>query len=142
MVRQKLEHAGKTGILSLGEHGLKEVPSEVLALTGLKTLDLAGNALKSLPAKFADLRALKTLKLDANMLGSLPDLSVLDKVRCPSSLRAHALSRRRPLARGPSACSSHRSALRTISSAAAARAESPPRAAAPRRRPCPRCQPR
>ena len=63
VVKQKLEHAEKTGILSLTEHGLKEVPSAVLTLTSLRTLDLSSNALKAVPAALCDFVQLKTLKV-------------------------------------------------------------------------------
>ena len=65
VVKQKLEHAEKTGILSLTEHGLKEVPPAVLALNSLRTLDLSANALKLVPEELCGFVQLKTLKVCA-----------------------------------------------------------------------------
>ena len=73
VVKQKLEHAEKTGILSLTEHGLKEVPPAVLALSSLRTLDLSANALKAVPEELCGFVQLKTLKVPSRARASIVD---------------------------------------------------------------------
>lgn len=70
VVRQKLETASKTGVLSLREHSLLEIPSQVYELTNIRTLDISNNKLKGLPEKLTTLTKLKSLKCDKNLLHS------------------------------------------------------------------------
>ncbi|CAM9638475.1 unnamed protein product, partial [Chrysoparadoxa australica] len=74
---QKVKTAAATGILSLAEHGLKQIPSDVIAIAKMTTLDLTSNALRELPIGLTTLTKLKTLRLDGNKLESLIDLSSL-----------------------------------------------------------------
>jgi len=73
VVRQKIETASKTGVLSLREHSLTEIPLQVFELTNVRTLDLSNNKLKQLSSKLTTLTKLKSLKCDGNLLrnGSL-----------------------------------------------------------------------
>ncbi|KAJ0408552.1 hypothetical protein ATCC90586_009573 [Pythium insidiosum] len=75
--KQKIQTARSTGMLALPERKLRRVPSEVLELTQLRTLDLSQNRLEEVPVQLSALTALKTLKLQSNALTMLPDLSSL-----------------------------------------------------------------
>lgn len=75
--QQKIKTAAQTGMLALPDRKLKSVPSDVLELTGLRTLDLSSNRIESIPAELSALTGLKTLKLASNALTTLPDLSKL-----------------------------------------------------------------
>lgn len=69
IVRQKLENAGKIGVLSLQEHKLKNIPSQVFAISNLRTLDVSKNELTGL-GNLSSLVNLKTLHCDENKLPS------------------------------------------------------------------------
>ncbi|KAJ8605211.1 hypothetical protein CTAYLR_000444 [Chrysophaeum taylorii] len=75
VVKQKIERAGKTGILSLPEHKLKDVPVKLLEglKANLKTLDVSSNSIEVLP-EFGEYGKLKTLKVARNKLTRLPRL--------------------------------------------------------------------
>lgn len=116
VLKKKVEHAAKTGVLSLPEHKLKEFPEAILSLHNLRVLDLSANALITLPDAFASSSTkLKTLKVSKNKLNRLPrlpeTLSILDATRneiaeidveLPASLESLSL-RENPLARFPRA---------------------------------------
>jgi Leucine-rich repeat (LRR) protein len=70
-------NAAKTNVLSLQQHALRTLPSELQQLTDLKSLDVSGNKLQSLPPFLLTLVNLKTLRLDSNKLTELPDLQCL-----------------------------------------------------------------
>jgi Leucine-rich repeat (LRR) protein len=99
---QKLENAQKLGVLSLSEHGLEEVPAQLVApalVTKLRTLDLSKNHLeraKHLPDRLGALTELKILNLDHNQLpaGSVHDaIAKLTKLQ-NLSLAGNQLGRR------------------------------------------------
>lgn len=77
VVRQKIEHAAKTGVLALPQHKLTVVPKAVLTLDKLRTLDLSSNALVALPSLPGKL---KTLKISRNKIKTLdlPQLTTLE----------------------------------------------------------------
>jgi len=68
VVSKKLEHASKTGILSLTEHSLDQIPTQVFEIRNLKTLDVSKNKIKKLGIKLASLKELKSLNCDDNLL--------------------------------------------------------------------------
>lgn len=81
---KKIETASKTGVLSLREHDLIEIPSQVYELTNIRTLDISNNKLKDLPLKLTTLTKLKSLKCDGNLLpnGSLsPTITKLSNLQ-------------------------------------------------------------
>jgi len=83
VVVQKLENAARTGILSLQEHGLEEVPKQVYGLSKLRSLDLSRNALSDLGGgSIGHLQGLKVLAVESNKLGpgSLGGVSGLTKL--------------------------------------------------------------
>jgi Leucine-rich repeat (LRR) protein len=91
VVAQKLQHAKKTGVLSLAEHKLEACPAKVFELTNLRTLDLSSNALTALNPNIANLKNLKSLNLESNKLppGSLNPigrLSNLQNLNCGENL--------------------------------------------------------
>ncbi|BDA46872.1 probable leucine-rich repeat-containing protein 7 at N-terminal half [Coccomyxa sp. Obi] len=59
--------------LDLSECGLTSVPDDVLALTDLEELSLAGNDLRELPDGLCKLEKLRKLQLSGNRLKSLPE---------------------------------------------------------------------
>jgi Leucine-rich repeat (LRR) protein len=82
---QKLENAKKTGILSLSEHSLEEIPNQVFdpeLAKKLRTLDLSKNKISRL-GQLGSLIELKSLNLDNNNLfaGSLEHVSRLSKLQ-------------------------------------------------------------
>jgi len=84
VVIQKLENASKTGILSLQEHDLEEVPHQVFSLSKLRSLDLSKNSLKDLSTcNLGGLINLKVLNFESNKLrpGSLKAISELHKLQ-------------------------------------------------------------
>mmetsp|Transcript_17883 Transcript_17883/g.27803 ORF Transcript_17883/g.27803 Transcript_17883/m.27803 type:complete len:290 (-) Transcript_17883:475-1344(-) len=86
VVKQKLENATKTGVLSLQQHKLDVVPAQVFSLTNLRTLDVSHNNLKKLsqqPLALASLTNLKIFKCNGNKLvrGSLDSLPKLEKLQ-------------------------------------------------------------
>jgi len=84
---QKLENAKKLGVLSLSEHGLTTIPSELVDsddYAKLRVLDLSHNRLASIGGKLgSSLPELKTLNLDHNALtaGTLSELAQLKKLQ-------------------------------------------------------------
>ena len=84
VVAEKIDIAKKTGVLSLQEHGLEEVPAQVFDLTNLRTLDISKNKLATAGGdRLVKLSSLKTLNLDSNKLtrGSLSALANLNKLQ-------------------------------------------------------------
>ncbi|XP_053600964.1 leucine-rich repeat-containing protein 57-like [Plodia interpunctella] len=81
-LKQHYETASKTGVLQLSDHKLKEVPTEVLALSDiLRNLDLSKNRISFLPEDISKFKQLKQLNLDTNKLEVLPNtLSNLKKL--------------------------------------------------------------
>lgn len=79
VVQQKVETATKTGILSLREHKLVQVPDKVASLVNIRTLDLSKNKLTHLSG-IQTLSKLKTLKCDENELRS-QSLSVVSNLK-------------------------------------------------------------
>jgi Leucine-rich repeat (LRR) protein len=59
----RIKRAEKSGFLSLKDYGLEEIPPEVFALTGLKTLILSNNPLKTISKEISALKSLKTLQM-------------------------------------------------------------------------------
>ena len=59
----RIKRAEKSGFLSLKDYGLEEIPAEVFALTGLKTLILSNNPLKSVSKEIGALKSLKVLQM-------------------------------------------------------------------------------
>eukprot|EP00980_Cylindrotheca_fusiformis_P005736 scaffold1194_cov127-Cylindrotheca_fusiformis.AAC.13 len=91
VVAQKLEHAKKTGVLSLAEHKLEACPTVVFQIANLRTLDLSSNELTTLNPNIANLQKLKSLNLESNKLspGSLNPLgrlSNLQNLNCGDNL--------------------------------------------------------
>lgn len=86
VVAQKLEHAKKTGVLSLAEHKLESCPRQVFEIAKLRTLDLSSNNIGALNPNVANLKSLKSLNLENNKLppgslnplGRLPNLQILN----------------------------------------------------------------
>lgn len=87
VANQKIETAQKTGVLSLREHKLDEVPSGVFQLSNLRTLDLSNNSLTALDPRLAQLSNLKSLNCDNNRLqaGSLAPVSSLTALQTLSA---------------------------------------------------------
>lgn len=83
--RKKFDSAKKIGVLSLSEHGLDRVPSQLWdesELRKLRTLDLSKNKLTSI-GKIGLLKELKSLNLDGNNFyaGSLEQIAQLSKLQ-------------------------------------------------------------
>lgn len=80
---KKLENAKKTGVLSLQEHNLHDLPDQVFQITTLTTLDISNNKIKKLNPKLGTLTMLKSLNCDDNALiaGSLDPISSLTKLQ-------------------------------------------------------------
>jgi len=83
---QKLENAQKLGVLSLSEHNLDDIPSQVFApelAKKLRTLDLSKNNLHKNLDRLGSLTELKILNLDNNNLpaGSLNSIEKLQKLQ-------------------------------------------------------------
>lgn len=78
-----MEHAKKTGVLSLAEHKLEVCPTKVFEIANLRTLDLSSNALTTLNPNIASLKSLKSLNLESNKLspGSLNPLERLSNLQ-------------------------------------------------------------
>mmetsp|Transcript_49134 Transcript_49134/g.59550 ORF Transcript_49134/g.59550 Transcript_49134/m.59550 type:complete len:316 (+) Transcript_49134:68-1015(+) len=87
VVQQKLENAKKTGVLSLREHNLVDVPDLVFDISNLRTLDVSQNKLQNLSARVTALTNLKSLNVDENKLapGSLGPISQLSKLQILSA---------------------------------------------------------
>lgn len=83
VLKQKLENATKTGVLSLQQHKLDGIPTQVFSLTNLRTLDISHNNLKKLSSDLASLTNLKIFKCNGNKLvrGSLDSLPALEKLQ-------------------------------------------------------------
>ncbi|EDO34345.1 predicted protein [Nematostella vectensis] len=77
-----IENAQKTGVCSLKNRGLVEIPQPLLRLGAtLRTLDLSDNKLKVLPSAIGNLTGLKNMTLSSNRLETLPsDLGKLKKL--------------------------------------------------------------
>ena len=76
-----IDHARKTGVLSLADNNLEKLPSEIKELTQLRSVTLSRNKIPSLPPFMSTLSLLKTLLLDNNRLNSLPEeFSLLKKL--------------------------------------------------------------
>ena len=73
-MQERAEVWSKTGIMSLRDAGMRELPEGLLqqpgALSTIRTADLGGNALTALPASVANLTALMRLRLSCNALTS------------------------------------------------------------------------
>jgi len=83
---QKVENAKKTGVLSLQEHGLEDIPKQLFELTNLSTLDLSKNKLTRLDQHqhgLAKLANLKSLNCEFNQLqrGTLTPVAHLAKLQ-------------------------------------------------------------
>lgn len=65
----------KTGILSLRDAGMHQLPGDLLPSVGalVRTADMCGNQLTALPAGLASLTSLMRLRLSHNLLGG-PDM--------------------------------------------------------------------
>ena len=79
VVKKKVEHASKTGVLSLTEHKLETVPRIVFEVLGgaaskLRTLDLSHNRLDKVPERWT-FPKLTTCNMSKNKLTRLPELS-------------------------------------------------------------------
>jgi len=87
VVRQKVENAQKTGVLSLQEHKLEEIPEKVFRLVNIRTLDVSKNKLKRLSPNLKLLTKLKSLNCDENKLqaGSLAPVTSLNKLQTLSA---------------------------------------------------------
>lgn len=73
-LKQHYETASKTGVLSISDHKLKDIPPEVLDLSEkLRNLDLSKNKLPSLPEDISKFKLLKQLNLESNKLEMVPD---------------------------------------------------------------------
>lgn len=83
VVSKKLEHASKTGILSLTEHSIDQIPAQVFEIKNLKTLDVSKNKIKKLGIKIASLKELKSLNCDDNSLqaNEISSISSLTKLQ-------------------------------------------------------------
>lgn len=94
---QKLENAKKLGVLSLSEHDLETIPSQVFSaeMKRLRTLDLSKNKLKSLRS-VGQLKELKSLNVDDNELTS----TALNEVAGCTKLQSLSADRN-SLGRGP-----------------------------------------
>jgi len=69
-----LDHAKKTGVLSLQNKKLEKFPEEIFGLRrNLRTLDVSTNRLEELPDDIGVLQMLRTFKLDDNKIGQLPN---------------------------------------------------------------------
>mmetsp|Transcript_17924 Transcript_17924/g.23181 ORF Transcript_17924/g.23181 Transcript_17924/m.23181 type:complete len:293 (+) Transcript_17924:206-1084(+) len=81
---QKLENAKKLGVLSLSEHDLDDIPTQLYSedFRKMRTLDLSSNKLTSL-GRLSVLTELKSLNVDKNSLcaGSLSEVSKLNKLQ-------------------------------------------------------------
>lgn len=91
VVAQKLEHAKKTGVLSLAEHKLESCPTQVFQIHKLTTLDLSSNKISALNPNVANLKSLKSLNLEDNKLppgslNALGRLSNLQALNCGRNL--------------------------------------------------------
>lgn len=75
-----MEVATKTGILSLHDLKLKQIPPDIFDLNHLKTLDVTGNHILSYPESITNFTQLKILRLDRNNLTSLPYLKDLPRL--------------------------------------------------------------
>jgi Leucine-rich repeat (LRR) protein len=80
VMAQKFKNAKATGMLSLRESNLKSVPSTVLEIKMLHTLDLNKNGIKELPPEFATLQKLKILHLHDNKLTQLPSFASFERL--------------------------------------------------------------
>ena len=58
--KEKIARAGKTGNLGLSDSKLKEIPSEVFAISNLRTLDLQNNQIAAIPEGITKLENLKS----------------------------------------------------------------------------------
>lgn len=59
-------------VLHLNGNDIRDLPTEIGALTNLKELDLSQNNLSSLPSEFTALRRLADIDISHNELTSLP----------------------------------------------------------------------
>ncbi len=76
VVAAQVEQARLHGTTSLNLDfiGLQTVPPEVLLLTNLESLSLAGNALRTIPQGIQQLTKLRELDVRGNPIESLPDV--------------------------------------------------------------------
>jgi len=91
---ERLDRASRTGVLSLEDMKLKDVPKEIktkLDAGRLRTFSVAGNTIERLPDWITSFVALKTLDLGRNNLSVLMDLSPLTKLET-LSLRRNRLT--------------------------------------------------
>lgn len=92
VLKHKLTTAQKTNVLSLSEHKLEEIPSEVYQIVNLRTLDLSKNKIHSL-GKLSVLKELKSLNCDDNMLTNTSELSHLGQISHLTNLQTLSLGK-------------------------------------------------
>ncbi|KAJ3046206.1 hypothetical protein HDV00_000018 [Rhizophlyctis rosea] len=68
----RLDRAGKTGIVTLTDAKLKEIPEKILAIKTLKNLDLSKNKLTVLPPDLSTFTTIKFLSLSHNTFSNFP----------------------------------------------------------------------
>ncbi|MCU0447687.1 MAG: leucine-rich repeat domain-containing protein [Microscillaceae bacterium] len=71
-LNQAFENADKVEELVYSRRKLRELPTEIGQLTGLKSLNLAYNKLKTLPESLSNLHQLHNLELGTNLLKEIP----------------------------------------------------------------------
>lgn len=85
VLREKLEHASKTGVLNLADQNLKPSSSIYLHIWDLapilRSLDLSGNVMKVLPAEFTLFSTIKNLQLSRCYLQRGRDLRSLSTLK-------------------------------------------------------------
>ncbi|KAJ3054196.1 hypothetical protein HK097_002419 [Rhizophlyctis rosea] len=71
-MKDRLERADKTGIVTLTDAKLKEIPEKIFTIKNLKNLDLSRNKLSSIPPQLQTFTTLKFLSLSHNSLTTVP----------------------------------------------------------------------
>eukprot|EP00040_Diaphanoeca_grandis_P031247 m.186608 g.186608 ORF g.186608 m.186608 type:complete len:259 (-) comp32275_c1_seq3:288-1064(-) len=83
MIAHRIDHAQKTGTLSLEDLKLVAIPEQISQIDKkrIKSMSITNNAVKELPGHMFAFTMLKTLALDNNQLSMLPrQLSQLDRL--------------------------------------------------------------
>lgn len=84
-IKQQIETASKTGVLTLRPGQLKKIPKNVDNLSHLRSLDISGNKLKNLPNLIEHFKNLKILILDnTNLMELREEIGYLIKLECLS----------------------------------------------------------
>lgn len=84
VVQKKLDMAAKTKILSLTEHRLEDIPSQVFQIKAMKTLDVSHNKLRRLGNQLAVFEELKSLNISHNNISPAsltPEIGKLNKLQ-------------------------------------------------------------